>query len=97
MLREIRSNERIKDEVGVVSIVDKAREESLRLYDHCIRTEELKGFGESCMEVKWVGKLSKGRRRIRWKNVIERDLRPLGPHEHDVNVLEAKYKSGLPH
>ena len=82
-LRDRRRSENIRAEAGVVPIVEKAREAHLRWYGHEIRMEE-----DGPVKVAWrsqvEGRRSRGRQRIRWRDVIERDLRMLGLQEQDV-------------
>ena len=68
-LRERRRSENIRAETGVVPIVEKAREARLRWYGHVIRMEE-----DDPVKVAWRSQVegrSKGRQRIRWRDVIE--------------------------
>ena len=82
-LRERRRSENIRAEAGVVPIVEKAREARLRLYGYVIRMEE-----DDPVKVAWrsqaEGRRSRGRQRVRWRDVIERDLRLLGLQKQDA-------------
>ena len=68
-LGERRRSEDIRAEAEVVPIVEKARETRLRCYGHVIRMEE-----DHPVKMPWrsqvEGRRSKGRQRIRWRDVI---------------------------
>ena len=72
-LREKRTNEEIRREVGVVSIVEKCRESRLRWLGHVERMKEDNGVsGVRKLE---VGKRKRGRPRMRWEDKVREDMR----------------------
>ena len=76
-------NEDIRRRSGVCSIVTKARESRLRWFGHVCRREEENHVKKAMME-KVKGKRSRGRQRLRWKDVIERDMRELNVRQADA-------------
>lgn len=82
-LRDRLRNEEIRRRAGIVKISDKIREARLRWYGHVLRKPE----GEAVKRV-WrqpvVGRRSRGRQRLRWRDRVERDMMEVGLREEDA-------------
>ena len=82
-LRERRRNDDIRAEAGVVAISEKIREARMRWFGHIMRREE-----EDPVKVAWrhpiEGRRTVGRQRIRWRDIVERDLRLLNLREEEA-------------
>ena len=68
---------------GVCNVVEKAREARLRYYGHVVRREEEEPV-KRAMDMPVVGRRSVGRQRIRWTDVIRRDMGEVGLEERDA-------------
>jgi len=63
-------NENVRNSVGVVSIVDKLRENRLRRLGYVIKRGKTK-INESDYEINIYGKRGRGRPKKRWSDTIE--------------------------
>ena len=81
-LHEHRMNEDIRRFLKIKCITDRAREARLRWYGHVMRRDQ-----ENILRRVWFtpveGRRSRGRQRIRLKDVLERDMRAAGVREND--------------
>ena len=82
-LLERRESEGIRRMVGVCGIVEKAREARLRYYGHVRRREEDHPVRE-VMDMAVRGRRSVGRQRIRWRDVLRRDMEALDLRDEDA-------------
>ena len=82
-LRERRESEGIRRMAGICGIVDKAREARLRYFGHVKRREEDHPVRE-VMDMAVTGRRSVGRQRIRWRDVVRRDMEDLDLREDDA-------------
>ena len=97
-LSERLRNEEIRARAGVTNIAEKAREARLRWFEHIQRMDE-----EDPVRRTWKkpvrGRRSLGRQRIRWKDVVERDIKGEGTacgERKRSSVLEKTCKGGRP-
>ena len=82
-LLERRESHDIRRMCGVCNVVEKAREARLRYYGHVVRREEEEPV-KRAMGMPVVGRRSVGRQRIRWTDVIRRDMGEVGLEEGDA-------------
>ena len=82
-LLERRESEDIRRMSGVCNISEKAREARLRYFGHVRRRDDDEPV-KKVMLMPVPGRRSVGRQRIRWKDVIKRDMSKLGIHEADA-------------
>jgi hypothetical protein len=75
-------NEYVRGNIGVALIVDKIRENGLRLFGHKLRREESNTV-RVVMEINVEGKRGKGRPKKRWLDTIE-------TREKKKNIIEKK-------
>ena len=82
-MRERRRNDDIRAEAGVVAVSEKIREARMRWFGHIMRREE-----EDPVKAAWrhptEGRRTVGRQRIRWRDIVERDLRLLNLREEEA-------------
>ena len=79
-LLEHRTNEDIRKFTKTANISEKAREARLRWMGHVMRREEENSLKKTLM-AKVVGKRSRGRQRLRWRDKVGRDMRDIGAAE----------------
>ena len=82
-LRERRRNDAIRAEAGVVAILEKISKARMRWFGHIMRREE-----EDPVKVAWRHPIEErrtvGRQRIRWRDIVERDLGVLNLREEEA-------------
>ena len=92
-LMERIESEDIRKRVGVCKITDKARESRLRWYGHVARRDE-DSLIRRAHDIGIEGRRSRGRQKIRWRDVVERDMKALDIEHADVhNRTEWKRKT----
>ena len=82
-LLERRESQDIRKMCGICSVVEKAREARLRYYGHVARREEEEPIRRA-KDMPVIGRRSVGRQRIRWRDVIRRDMGEVGLEERDA-------------
>ena len=82
-LRERIESEDIRKMCGICSIKHKAREARLRYFGHVMRREE-EDPTKRAKDMPVRGRRSVGRQRIRWIDVVRRDMSEVGLEEEDV-------------
>ena len=83
-LMERIESEEIRKRVGVCKITDKARESRLRWYGHVARRDE-DSLIRKVHDMGIEGRRSRGRQKIRWRDVIGRDMKALDIEHIDVH------------
>ena len=78
-----RESEGIRRMAGICGIIEKAREAGLRYYGHVRRREEDQPVRE-VMDMAVRGRRSAGRQRIRWRDVVRRDMEALNLRDDDA-------------
>ena len=73
-LKEHRRNDDIRKLAGVVNIIEKAKEGRLRWLGHVMRREPENGVRRA-YETPVKGKRNRGRQKLRWRDVIARDMK----------------------
>ena len=73
-LKEHRRNDNIRKLAGVVNIINKANEGRLRWLGHVMRREPENGVRRA-YETPVKGKRSRGRQKLRWRDIIARDMK----------------------
>ena len=85
-LRERRRNDAIRAEAGVVAILEKISKARMRWFGHIMRREE-----EDPVKVAWRHPIEErrtvGRQRIRWRDIVERDLGVLNLREEEAQDI----------
>ena len=76
-LLERRESEDIRRMCGICNIREKAREARLRYFGHVIRREDDEPVKKAMM-MPVSGRRSVGRQRIRWRDVVNRDMNKVG-------------------
>ena len=82
-LLERRESQDIRRMCGICNIIEKAREARLRYYGHVMRREEEEPISRA-KSMPVIGRRSVGRQRIRWMDVIKRDMVEVGLEEGDA-------------
>ena len=82
-LLERRESDDIRRMCGVCKIGEKAREARLRYFGHVKRREDDKPV-KKAMLMPVTGRRSVGRQRVRWRDVLKRDMNELGCREEDA-------------
>ena len=82
-LLEHYTNEEIRSSAGVVSIKEKLREARLRWYGHVRRRDKHEWINRAWAEPV-QGKRSRGRQRLRWQDVVRRDMERKGVDEEQI-------------
>ena len=77
------TNEEIRKAAGVVSITEKLREARLRWVGHVVRREE-ESWIQKAKKEPVRGRRSRGRQRLRWSDVVKRDMEVKGVQEEDA-------------
>ena len=83
-LMERIENQEIRKRVGVCKITDKARESRLRWYGHVARRDE-DSWIRKAHDMGIEGRRSRGRQKIRWRDVVGRDMNTLDIENDDVH------------
>ena len=97
-LMERIESEDIRKRAGVCKITDKARESRMRWYGHVVRRDE-DDLIRSAKEMAVEGRRSRGRQRIRWSDVVERDMKCLGLEQAEAmnrNIWRQKTRAADP-
>ena len=81
-LREHRTNDDIRKFIKVSPVSEKVKEARLRWLGHVIRRKEADPIKKAFAE-KVTGKRSRGRQRIRWSDIVERDMKKIGAKIED--------------
>ncbi|MEL6606600.1 MAG: hypothetical protein AAFP20_25775 [Cyanobacteria bacterium J06614_10] len=68
---------------GICNIIEKAREARLRYYGHVYRREDDEPVKKAMM-MPVRGRRSVGRQRIRWSDVVKRDMNSVGVQSEDA-------------
>ena len=74
---ERRESEDIRKMCGICSIKEKAREARLRYYGHVVRRDDDEPV-KKAMRMPVRGRRNVGRQRIRWSDVVNRDMNRVG-------------------
>ena len=82
-LRERMESEDIRRMCGICNIKQKAREARLRYFGHVMRREE-DDPTKKARNMPVEGRRSVGRQRIRWMDVVKRDISEIGLEEDEV-------------
>ena len=82
-LLERRESEDIRRMCGICNIKEKAREARLRYFGHVIRREDDEPVKRAMM-MPVRGRRSVGRQRIRWGDVVKRDMNKVGVQDNDA-------------
>ena len=82
-LLERRESEDIRKMCGICNIKEKAREARLRYYGHVIRRDDDEPVKKAMM-MPVRGRRSVGRQRIRWSDVVSRDMNKAGVQDDDA-------------
>lgn len=82
-LLERRESDDIRRMCGICNIREKAREARLRYLGHVNRREDYEPVKKAMM-MQVTGRRSVGRQRIRWRDVVGRDMNNLGIQEEDA-------------
>ena len=82
-LLERRESQDIRRMCGICNIIEKAREARLRYYGHVMRREDEEPT-KRAKEMPVIGRRSVGRQRIRWMDVVKRDMGEVGLEEEDT-------------
>ena len=77
-------NEELRNGVDVESITEVARRNRLRWYGHVERKSD-GGWVKKCTKMEMNGKRKRGRPKITWKEVVEKDMKTLGLQMMDVH------------
>ena len=75
--------EKIRQEMGIMNIMDVVRLRRLRWFGHVRRRKE-SSWLRRCMDMEIEGRNPKGRPKLTWKQVVRQDLRMMGAEEEDV-------------
>ena len=82
-LQERRESQDIRRMCGICNVIEKAREARLRYYGHVVRREEEEPI-KKVQSMPIPGRRKVGRQRIRWMDVVRRDMREVGLGEGDA-------------
>ena len=82
-LLERRESQDIRRMCGICNVIEKAREARLRYYGHVMRREDEEPIRRA-KEMPVIGRRSVGRQRIRWMDVVRRDMGEVGLEEEDT-------------
>ena len=82
-LLERRESQDIRRMCGICNVKEKAREARLRYYGHVMRREEEEPV-KRAKNMPVMGRRSVGRQRIRWMDVVKRDMDEMGLGEEDA-------------
>ncbi|XP_066974234.1 uncharacterized protein [Macrobrachium rosenbergii] len=77
-----RDSQGIRRMCGICNVQEKAKEDRLRYYGHVIRREEVEPI-KRAKNMPVMGRRSVGRQRIRWMDVVRRDMGEVGWREED--------------
>ena len=83
LMERIESDE-IRKRVGICKITDKARESRLRWYGH-VRRRDDDSLIRKAFDLGIEGRRSRGRQKLRWRDVIERDMKAMDIEHTDVH------------
>ena len=82
-LLERKESQDIRRMCGICNVIEKAREARLRYYGHIIRREEEEPIRRA-KDMPVIGRRSVGRQRIRWMDVVNRDMGEVGLEVEDA-------------
>ena len=97
LLERIESED-IRKRAGVCKITDKACESRMRWYGHVVRRDE-NNLIRKAKDMAVEGRRSRGRQRIRWTDVVERDMKGMGLEQAealDRNLWRRKTRAADP-
>ena len=83
-LREKPRNEEVRKRAGVVCISEKIRAARLRWFGHVLRRDKQTKIKKAWKEL-ITGKRSRRRQRLRWREVVEKDMNKVGLEMEDAS------------